>query len=105
MKWLYCPNTGTVIKAFKGDKEVQCNCGRSNPVTLNDNSRRRSLARFFRLQLLEHTEETATSRTVLGTSERGRSAREHGPVDTANFCYYFGRKSWSMADTKGAPWI
>ena len=64
MKWVVhyrCPNTGIVIKAFKGDKEVQCNCGRSNPAALNQNTRRKVFTRFFsRFQPTEHTEETGT---------------------------------------------
>lgn len=56
-----CPNTGNVIRAFKGDKEVQCNCGRSNPAALNEKTQDAGLARFFsRFRATERTEETST---------------------------------------------
>lgn len=64
MKWVVhyrCPNTGNVIKAFKGDKEVQCNCGRSNPAASNEKTGDTRLARFFsRFRAPERTEETGT---------------------------------------------
>jgi hypothetical protein len=62
MKWVLhyrCPNTGNVIMGFKGDKEVQCTCGRTNPAAFNDRTHETRVARFFsRLRATERTEET-----------------------------------------------
>jgi hypothetical protein len=62
MKWVLhyrCPNTGEVIRGFKGDKEVRCNCGRSNPAASNDRTHGSRVARFFSsFRSSERTEET-----------------------------------------------
>jgi hypothetical protein len=53
-----CPNTGKVIRALNREKEVSCDCGRSNPAAVNAMSRANWLTRF--LLRTERTEETGT---------------------------------------------
>jgi hypothetical protein len=68
MKWVLfylCPNTGNVIKAFKGDKEVACRCGRSNPAALNERTYDTGcrFSRFFSslsIPQIERTQETGS---------------------------------------------
>jgi hypothetical protein len=61
LQFYRCPNTGKVIRARTLQRNVACNCGRSNPAALSPKTLNTWLARFVsRFRQTEHTEQTGT---------------------------------------------